>query len=169
MFDEEAYFLVPLFRHTPCPLFCSSWTITGLKKFLHNACSSSHYPTKRFRHPACYTKWANHVEGIFRKCARLSFFAKKLRRLSTPAEYIRKFANACVIPIILYCSPAIFPGLLKHDFALHRRSIKLISNECGLSFNYLTNRVCERHIKVSSDFAERIPADSEHPLREEPF
>ncbi len=45
-------------------------------------------------------------------------FAKKLRRLSTPTEYIRKFAEACVIPIILYCSPAIFPGLLKQDFAL---------------------------------------------------
>ncbi len=112
-------------------------------------------------------KWTNHVEGIFRKCVRLSFFAKKLRRLSTPAEYIRNFAEACGIPIILYCSPAIFPGLLKQDFALLRRSIKLISNVCGLSFSYLTNLVCERHIKASSDFAEWIPADSEHPPHEE--
>ncbi len=87
---------------------------------------------------------------------RPSFFAKKLRRLSTPAEYIRKFAEACVIPIILYCSPALL-----------RRSIKLISNVCGLSFSYLTNLACERHIKASSDFAERILADSEHPLHEE--
>ncbi len=48
------------------------------------------------------------------------------------------------------------------------RSIKLISNVCGLSFSYLTNLVCERHIKASSDFAERILADnSEHPLHEE--
>ncbi len=73
-------------------------------------------------------KCTNHVEGIFRKGVRLSFFAKKLQRLSTPAEYIRKFAEACVIPVILYCSPAIFPGLLKQEFALLRRSIKLISN-----------------------------------------
>ncbi len=94
-------------------------------------------------------------------------FSKKLRRLSTPAEYIRKFAEACVIPIILYCSPAIFPGLLKQDFVLLRRSIKLISNVCGLSFSHLTNLVCERHIKASSDFAEWILADSEHPLHEE--
>ncbi len=94
-------------------------------------------------------------------------FAKKLRRLSTPAEYIRKFAEACVIPIILYCSPAIFPGLLKQNFALLRRSIKLISNVYGLSFSYLTNLVCQRHIKASSDFAARILADSEHPLHEE--
>ncbi len=105
--------------------------------------------------------------GIFRKSVRLSFFAKKLRRLSTPAEYIRKFAEAFVIPIILYCSPAIFPGLLKQDFALLRRSIKLISNICGLSFSHLTNLVCERHIKASSDFAEWHLADIEHPLHEE--
>ncbi len=36
-------------------------------------------------------KWTNHVERIFRKCVRLSFFAKKLRRSSTPVEFIRKF------------------------------------------------------------------------------
>ncbi len=112
-------------------------------------------------------KWTNHVEGVFRKWVSISFFAKKFRRLSTPAEYIRKFAEACVIPVILYCSPVIFPGLLKQDFALLRRSIRLISNACGLSFSYLTNLVCERHIKASSDFAERILADSEHSLYEE--
>ncbi len=82
-------------------------------------------------------------------------------------KYIRKFAEACAMPIILYCSPAIFPGLLKQDSALLRRSIKLISNVCGLSFSHLTNLVCERHIKASSDFAEQILVDSEHPLHEE--
>ncbi len=95
------------------------------------------------------------------------FLAKTLRRLSTPAESIHKFAEACVIPIILFCSPAIFPELLKQDFAFLRHSIKLISNACGLSFSCLTKLVCERHIKASSNFAERILADSEHPLHEE--
>ncbi len=106
-------------------------------------------------------KWTKHVEGIFGKCVRLFFFAKTLRRLSTPPAYIRKFAEACVIPVILYCSPAIFPGLLKQNFALLRRSIKLISNVCGLSFSDLTNLVCERHIKAFSDFAARILADNQ--------
>ncbi len=72
---------------------------------------------------ASNAKWTNHVEGIFRKWVHLSFFAKKLRSLSTPAECIRKFAEACVVLIILYCSPATLPGLLKHDFTLLRRSI----------------------------------------------
>ncbi len=35
-------------------------------------------------------KWTAHVEDIFRKCVRLSFFVKKLRRLSTSAELSRR-------------------------------------------------------------------------------
>ncbi len=69
----------------------------------------------------------------------LESFVKKLRRLSTPAELIRRFVETCVVPLILYCSPGIFPGLLKHDFALLKRSIKSISQVSGLSFSYLTN------------------------------
>ncbi len=96
------------------------------------------------------TNWTKHVEEIFRKCVRLSLFGN-LRG---------KFAEACVIPIILYCSPAIFSGLLKQDFALLRRSTKLISNVSGVSFSYLANLVCERHTKASSDFAAWILAVS---------
>ncbi len=112
-------------------------------------------------------KWTAHVEDIFRKCVRLSFLVKKLRRLSTPAELIYRFVETCIVPLILYCSPAIFPGLLKHDFALLKRSIKLISQVSGLSFSYLTNLLCERHIKASSDFVERILGDHLHPLHDE--
>ncbi len=39
-----------------------------------------------------------HIEDIFRKCVRLSFFVKKLRMLSTPAEFIRRFVETCVVP-----------------------------------------------------------------------
>ncbi len=111
--------------------------------------------------------WAAHVEDIFRKCVHFSFFVKKLRRLSTPAEFIRKFVETCVLPLILYCFPAIFPGLLKHDFALLKRSIWLIGQVSGLSFSCLVNLLCERHIKTSSDFAERILGDHQHTLRDE--
>ncbi len=45
--------------------------------------------------------WTNYFERIFRKCVHLSFFAKKLGRLSTPAECIRKFSKACATPINL--------------------------------------------------------------------
>ncbi len=112
-------------------------------------------------------KWTAHVEDIFRKCVRLCFLVKKLCRLSTPAEFIRKFVETRVLPLILYCSPTIFPGLLKYDFALLKRSINLISQVSGLSFSYLTNLPCQRHIKASSDFAERILGDHQHSLHDE--
>ncbi len=35
----------------------------------------------------------------------------------------------------------------------------------GLS-NYLTNLLCKRHFKASSDFAERILGDLQHPLHD---
>ncbi len=44
---------------------------------------------------------ANYYEGIFRKRVRLSIFANKLGRLSTPAECISKFSEACATPINL--------------------------------------------------------------------
>ncbi len=57
-------------------------------------------------------------------CVCISFFEKKLQKLSTPVEFIRKFGEVCVLPIILYSSPAIYLGRLK-------RSIKLIGHPCG--------------------------------------
>ncbi len=45
-------------------------------------------------------KRVSHVEKIFIKCVRLPVFVKKLRRLSTPADFIHKFAEACVVTLI---------------------------------------------------------------------
>ncbi len=90
----------------------------------------------------------------------------RLWRLSTPAEFIRKFTEACAIPIILYCSPAIFPGLLKQKIALLKRSIMLICKVLNLSFSNLTNLACERQIKAFSDFAARILSEYQRPLYE---
>ncbi len=41
------------------------------------------------------------------------------------------------------------------------------STSSGLSFSYLTNLLCERHIKASPDFAERILGDHQHSLHDE--
>ncbi len=90
------------------------------------------------------------------------FFCKE-----TPTEFIRKFVGTCVVPLILYCSPAIFPGLFKHEFALLKCSSKSISQVSGLRFSYLTNLLCERHVKTFSDFAERILGDHQQPLHDE--
>ncbi len=103
--------------------------------------------------------------NIFRKCVRPSFLVKKLRWVS---KYIHKFAEACVLSLILHCSPAIYPGLLKHGFTLLKRSIKQISQVSGLRFSNLTKLVCERLTKASSDFAEKILGYHHH-HHQEPF
>ncbi len=66
------------------------------------------------------------------------FFVKKLRKLSTPAEFICKFVEVCVLPLLLYCSPAIFDGLLIHGFALLKRSTKLVKYVVLVSANLQT-------------------------------
>ncbi len=43
----------------------------------------------------------------------------------------------------------------------------LLHLSSGLSFSYLTNLLSERHIKASSDFAERILGDHHHSLHDE--
>ncbi len=105
--------------------------------------------------PACGAPMLR--KSLERVC--LAFVVKKRRQFFTPAGFNHKFAEACIFPIIHYCSPAIFPGLLKHDFVLLKHSIKLISHVCGLSSSYLTNLVSESRIKASSDFAARILGD----------
>ncbi len=49
-------------------------------------------------------KWTTHIEDIFRKRVRLSFCVKKFRMLSTPTEFIRKFVEACILPLSLLFS-----------------------------------------------------------------
>ncbi len=100
-------------------------------------------------------KWNTHVGAAEEK---------QLQRLSTPAERIRNFVEVRELPLIPYYSSVIFAGLLKHDFALLKRSIKLTSPVCGLRFSYFA---CERHKKASSDFVERILGDYQHFLNED--
>ncbi len=98
--------------------------------------------------------------GHLWKCVRLSFFVK---RLINPR---RVYSQVCW-EVRSTINSLLFPGPLKHDFALLKRSTKLISQVFGQGFSYLTNLLCERHIKASSDFAERALGDHQHPLHDE--
>ncbi len=71
----------------------------------------------------------------------MSFFKKKKqpRRLSTPDEFIRRF--------VVNYSPTISPGLLKHNFLLHKRSVQLISYACAMSPSFL---ICKRILRYHS-------------------
>ncbi len=83
-------------------------------------------------------------KNFFRRCMRLSLVVKKVRLLTTPAEFIRKLAETCESPGVLNCSPTIFPGLPKHELALLKRSIKSCS-----SFSYLEYAIHATHTILS--------------------
>ncbi len=72
--------------------------------------------------------------------------ASRVLRFALYAHWYGSFGRVVMEPISFNTSDSRISGLFKQDFALLRRSIKLISNVCGLSFSHLTNLVCERHI-----------------------
>ncbi len=77
------------------------------------------------------------------------FITKKFRRISTSAEYIRKFIEACEMPKILCWSTAIFRGLLKQDFALLSRSIIIHFRYFGYLRANGSTVIFERRLKSS--------------------
>ncbi len=50
-------------------------------------------------------KWNNHVEETLRKPL---VFEKKLRRLSTPDQFVRKLAEACIFSIVHHTSSLVY-------------------------------------------------------------
>ena len=57
--------------------------------------------------------WSYHVDNVYNRVRRLSFYAFRLKKLTVPQNVILKFVTACILPHWLYCSPVIFPGLKK--------------------------------------------------------
>jgi hypothetical protein len=108
--------------------------------------------------------WSNHIQEKFSKLLRLSFVLRRFTILHVPHEILTRFVDACVLPVILYCSPVIFPGLLAKDFTVLRRSVKIISRASGIVFQTLTHTIATRHIESSRKFAERILSDDSHQL-----
>ncbi len=72
------------------------------------------------------------------------------------------FDAHCIIPLLLYYSPAISPVLQKQDFVVLRRLVSLISDLSFIPYSQLVTRIVERHMLSTSSFAERILDDTEH-------
>ena len=111
--------------------------------------------------------WSSHVESVFLKVRKLCFFIRRLRTFKVPQHILIQFMNSCVLPIILYCSPVIFPGLLRKDFVLLRRCLKLLSRSCRASLDSIVRQVVSAHIIACKKLATRILNDVSHPLYSE--
>jgi hypothetical protein len=108
--------------------------------------------------------WTNHIDIVYQKCVRLSFYIRRLISACVPRKLLQQFVDGCIIPIILYASPVVFPGLLQKDFTVLKRAIKIIAKPGGLAYNELCTTVINRHFSACARFCDRILGDSNHPL-----
>ncbi len=51
--------------------------------------------------------WSTHIDSVFTKCLKISFFIRRLRSMNVHKSLLWRIVSACAIPIILYCSPII--------------------------------------------------------------
>ena len=108
--------------------------------------------------------WSSHILSISKKMFRLTFYIKKLRQSGITQSLLLLFVNSCILPIVLYCSPLIFPGLLKKDYIILRRVLNAVSRACGMPLRELANIIVERHIKSCTNWAKVVLSDPLHPL-----
>ena len=108
--------------------------------------------------------WSVHVNNVFTKVRKLSFYAFKLRKLSVSSNLILKFVIACILPHWLYCSPVIFPGLKAKDLTLLSRSLKLLTQCSGVDKKVLVDFIICKHFEACDRFIDRITRDREHCL-----
>jgi hypothetical protein len=108
--------------------------------------------------------WSLHVQSLFIKVRRLSFYAARLRALSVPLKLIRQFVIACILPHWTYCSPVYFPGLLEKDFCIMVRSLKHVSKCSGIPRTTLVDHLISTHFGACSHFTQGVLKDVLHPL-----
>ena len=108
--------------------------------------------------------WSSHVLLLSKNVNRLTYSIKRLHAFGIIRHLLLQFVNSCILPIILYCSPLFFPGLLRKDFAVLRRVLKAVCKVCGESFEVIINMLVDRHLKSSKLLAGVILSDTNHPL-----
>lgn len=108
--------------------------------------------------------WSFHVQNVFSKVRKLSFFTLKLRKLSFPSIVIFKFTTLCILPLWLYCSPVFFPGLKDKDFILLTRSLKMLSRCSGLPRSEIVSFLVNKHISACDSLASRALKNPSHVL-----
>ena len=89
---------------------------------------------------------------------------RKVRHFQVPQTVILTFVHQCVLSVILYCSPVIFPGLRKEDYVVLRRGLSIISRASGIPLNNLLHVLCNSHVAACESFALKILQDPSHPL-----
>jgi len=110
------------------------------------------------------TTWALPMEPLFDSARKMCYFIRRLRQFNLPQSYSFKFVQACILSVVLQCSPVLFPGLLVKDFVILRRLLRLIACVGALPYEQLVELLVKRHVDDCRLLAERILSNINHPL-----
>nr|CAH8873838.1 unnamed protein product [Trichobilharzia regenti] len=108
--------------------------------------------------------WSSHIQMISKKVFRLTYYIKKLRLTGVPQPLLSQFVNSRILPILLYCSPLVFPGLLKKDYTILRRMLKVVSRTSGVKLSQLVTTLVDKHLNTCEKWSKTILSDPQHPL-----
>ena len=109
--------------------------------------------------------WAPHLHDTLFKTRRLAHYAYRLRAMGVQKTVISTFVFSCIVPQVLYCSPAIFPSFLSKYFAILRRCIKTVSRAGQLRYEDLANFIVDKHFSACQRLIDVIRSDPSHPLQ----
>nr|CAH8865766.1 unnamed protein product [Trichobilharzia regenti] len=108
--------------------------------------------------------WSSHIQMISKKVFRLTYYIKKLRLTGVTQPLLSQFVNSRILPILLYCSPLVFPGLLKKDYTILRRMLKVVSRTSGVKLSQLVTTLVDKHLNTCEKWSKTILSDCQHPL-----
>jgi len=84
-------------------------------------------------------------------------------RNSDPQE----LPNSCIIPIILYYSPAIFPSLMRKAFIILSRVSKCMGKTACIPHGELARFLTSKHFSACISFADQMLQDQLHTLHKD--
>ncbi len=115
-------------------------------------------------HSTSNMTWSTHIDIGFTKCLKLSFFIRRLRRMNVHKSLLQRIVSVGAIPLILHCSPIIFPGLFNKNFVSIKKCIRLLSPSSGVAYTHICKVLTSPHFNSCKRLSTSIITDPLHPL-----
>jgi len=102
--------------------------------------------------------------GTFECARKLCYYVRRLRQFNLPQSYVFQFVQACILSVVFYCSPVVFPGLMVKDYGILRRLLRLVAGVGALHYEQLFDVLVKRHLDDCKLLGNRILSNPNHPL-----
>ncbi len=104
---------ISMIKYVECLAYSKNTSPQLLFSFLYSEALSREHTVKYVGvHFSSNMTLSTHIDTAFTKCLKPSFFIHRLRSMNVHKPFLWCSTSACATPLILYCSPIIFPGLL---------------------------------------------------------